>query len=120
MQAETSRLKDETLALKAEEKDLRLALRGGATQVSLPELRNNVSELEAKKTELSTRLAGLKAGSFKPVSLEEREKAEGLARKIERDCKARLKIRNELWAEIASHFEKEKAEEVKEELGLEF
>ncbi|RMZ17191.1 hypothetical protein D0860_00598 [Hortaea werneckii] len=120
MDAETSRLKSATLELKAEEKDLRLTLRQEGTQVPLPELRMAVDALRQAEADLSARLATLKNGSTKPISVEEREQINSEHRKWSRTAAARKKIRKELWAEIESHLGKEKAAETKEMLGLEF
>ncbi|KAI7247553.1 hypothetical protein KC335_g18862, partial [Hortaea werneckii] len=103
MDAETSRLKSATLELKAEEKDLRLTLRQEGTQVPLPELRMAVDALRQEEADLSARLATLKNGSTKPISVEEREQINSEHRKWSRTAAARKKIRKELWAEIESH-----------------
>lgn len=120
MDAETTRLKDETNARKAEEKELRLALRGGAGQVPLPELKATVTALEEQKEGIATRLDKLKGGNIKAVSLEERESIGKEHRKWQKTANARKNIRTELWQEIVSAIEKDKIEDTKEELGLEF
>ncbi|KAI7643767.1 hypothetical protein KC319_g12538 [Hortaea werneckii] len=120
MDAETSRLKSATLELKAEEKGLRQILRQEGTQVPLPELRMAVDALRQEETDLSARLATLKNGSAKPISVEEREQINSEHRKWSRTATARKKIRKELWAEIENHLGKEKAVETREMLGLEF
>lgn len=120
MEAETTRLRDVTTALRAEEKELRVSLREGAAQIPLPELKASVTALEEQKTELGARLAKLKSGSVKPVSLEEREKVGAEWRKWKKTADARKKIRLEMWKEIEGAIEKEKVAETKEELGLEF
>lgn len=120
MEDETTRLRDATTALKAEEKELRLALREGASQVPLPEPKASVLSLAEQKTEMVARLAKLKGGNLKPVSLEEREKVGAEFRKWQRIAGARKKIRVELWREIEGDIEREKVAETKEELGLEF
>ncbi|KAI7488095.1 hypothetical protein KC357_g2448 [Hortaea werneckii] len=120
MDAETSRLKSATLELKAEEKDLRQALRQEGTQVPLPELRMAVDTLRQEEADLSARLATLQNGRTKPISVEEREQINSEHRKWSRTAAVRKKIRKEMWAEIESHLGKEKAAETKEVLGLEF
>ncbi|KAI6813010.1 hypothetical protein KC340_g18173 [Hortaea werneckii] len=120
MDAETSRLKSATLELKAEEKDLRQTLRQEGAQVPLPELRVAVDTLRQEEAELSARLATLKHGNTKSITIEEREQINSEHRKWSRTAAARKKIRKELWAEIESHLGKEKAAETKEMLGLEF
>ena len=119
METETTRLKDSTTALKAEEKELRLALREGASQIPLADLKASVSTLEQQKTELNVRLAKLKSGNVKPVSLEEREKVNSEHRKWQKTANARKRIRLEVWKEIEGALDKEKVAETKEELGLE-
>ena len=120
MDAETTRLKDATTALKTEEKEHRLALREGASQIPLTELKASVTALEQQKAELTARLAKLESGTVKPVSLEEREKVSTEHRKWQKTAAARKKIRMELWKEIEGQLDKEKAAETKEDLGLEF
>ena len=120
METETSRLKDATTALKAEEKELRLALRSGASEVPLPELKASVTALDKEKAELGARLAKLTSGSVKPVSLEEREKVNVEYKKWKKTAEGRKKIRFDMWKEIEGNIEKEKVGEVKERLGLEF
>ena len=120
MEAETTRLRSETTALKTEEKELRQALREGASQVSLPELKASVATLEQQKVEMAARLAELKGGNVKAISPEEREKVNADHRKWQKTANARKKIRKELWEEIANNVDKDKYEETKEALGLEF
>lgn len=120
MDAETTRLREATTALKVEEKELRLALREGTSQVPLPELKISVHGLEQERAELGARLAKLKGGNLKPVSLEEREKVNADHRKWQKAAAARKRIRHEMWQEIAANIEKDKIEDTKEELGLEF
>lgn len=117
---QTTNLKETTIALRTEEKDLRLALRDNVAQVPLAELRASVASLEEQRAGMKARLAELQGGNFKPVSAEEHEKVNEAHRKWERTAAARKKIRTELWKEIASHVEKDKLEETKEQLGLEF
>ena len=120
MEDETKRLRDDTTALKVEEKELRLSLREGASQIPLSELKAAVTSLEEQKAEMMARLAKLKGGKLKPVSLEEREKVGGEHWKWQKAANARKKIRMELWKEIEPHVEKDKVADIKEELGLEF
>lgn len=120
MEDETKRLRETTVSLKAEEKELRLALREGASQVPLPELKASVASLEQQKWEMTARLAKLKGGNLKPVSLEERERVSAEHRKWQKAAAARKKIRTEVWKEIESNLEREKVEETMEELRLEF
>ncbi|KAK3703524.1 hypothetical protein LTR37_014371 [Vermiconidia calcicola] len=120
MESETTSLREATTGLKTEEKELRLSLREGASQIPLTELKASVAALEQEKDEITARLAKLRSGSIKPISLEERDKVGLEHRKWQKTSNARKKIRNELWKEIEGLTEKEKIEETKEELGLEF
>lgn len=120
MDVETTRLRDATSALRTEEKELRLALREGTSQVPLPELRTSVAMLEQEKAEIAARLAKLKSGNLKPVSIEEREKINADHRKWQRTAVARKKIRKDLWAEIVDKLDKDKIDETREELDLDF
>jgi len=121
MDAETTRLRDATTALRAEEKDLRAALREGTSQVPLKDLKASVAVLVQEKSELTARLATLRSGNVRPVGAGERDKVNAEHRKWQKAAGARKKIRTEVWKEIAGFIgEKEKVEETKEELGLEF
>lgn len=120
MDVETTRLRDATTALKGEEKELRLALREGASQTPIPELRASIAMLEQEKAEMTARLTKLQSGNVKPISAEDREKTNAEHRKWQRTAAARKKIRTELWKVIEGELEKDKWEETKEKLGLEF
>lgn len=116
---QTVRLREETNALKAEEKDLRVALREGASQVPLAELQASVAALEHQKAELEARLAKLRGGNLKPVSAEERERV-GKEYKSWMRCAAnRKKIRVEVWKVIEGLVDEKEAPDLKESLGLE-
>jgi 26S proteasome regulatory subunit (ATPase 3-interacting protein) len=120
MDCETTRLREETNSLKAEEKELRASLRGDAARIPMPELKAAVQALEQRKAEMEARLTKLRSGSMKPVSAEDREKIDVEHRRAAKAAKNRAKIRLELWAEAKGILEKGKWEEMKEELGLEF
>jgi 26S proteasome regulatory subunit (ATPase 3-interacting protein) len=120
MDREITRLRDETTALKAEEKELRTALRGDAARVPMPELKATVEAMQQEKTEMEARLAKLRSGNLKPISAEEKGKIDLEHRRAAKAAKNRAKIRKELWEEAKGFIEKEKWEEVKEDLGLEF
>ena len=120
IEAETTRLRNETAAYKAQEKDLRAELREDAGRISLPELKASIAELEGDKAELIARLTKVKSGDVKPVHAEERTRINDEHRKWQKIAAARSKIRAELWKEIASIVGSGKAEDTKEELGLEF
>lgn len=120
MDEETKRLRDATVVFKAEEKILRLALRECASQLPLSELKASVASLGEQKAEMTARLAKSKGGDVKALSLEQRDKVNSEHRKWQKTANARKKIRTELWKEIEMVIEKDKTEETKEELGLEF
>ncbi|EMC99983.1 hypothetical protein BAUCODRAFT_358224 [Baudoinia panamericana UAMH 10762] len=120
MDAEAARLRDATTTLKAEEKELRGTLRGGAAQVPLPELRTAVATLEQTKAEMAGRLEKLTSGNVKPVSLKESEEINLEHRKWQKIAGARSTIRAELWKVIEGLIEKDKVAETKESLGLDF
>lgn len=119
MDIETTRLREETTALKAEEKELRHALREGAAQVPLTELKASVTALELNKAELVARLAKLQGGNLKPVSAEQREEVNREHRKWAKCASSRKKIRLELWRVIEGTMEKSAAADLKESLDLE-
>lgn len=86
----------------------------------MPELKAFVGALEQQKAEMAARLAKLKSGNVKPVSLEERKKVNGEHRKWEKTANARKKIRIDVWQQVAGEMEKKEAAELKENLCLEF
>lgn len=119
MDAETARLKDATAALKADEKELRTALREHASLTPLPELKASVSALREEKEAMVARLAKLKDGNVKPITPEERDKVAAEHNKWRLCVNARRKIRSDMWKLIADFVEPEKLAETKEKLGLE-
>lgn len=120
MDAEATRLKDATSALKADEKGLRASLRDHASVTPLPELKASVASLQKQKEEMLARLAKLKDGNVKPITPEEREKVAVEHKKWQQSVAARRKIRAEMWKIIADIVaEPGKLAEVKESLGLE-
>ncbi|TKA65522.1 hypothetical protein B0A55_09152 [Friedmanniomyces simplex] len=120
MDTETARLREETVALKAEEKELQKALRGSASQVPLSGLKASIAALEHDKAEMMARLAKLTSGSVRPIGVEEREGIGREHRVWRKAAAARKRIRGELWGVMAGAIEREKWEETKEGLGLEF
>jgi 26S proteasome regulatory subunit (ATPase 3-interacting protein) len=120
MTAETTRLKDATAALKADEKGLRASLRDHTSLVPLPELKASVAALQQEREVLSARLAKLKDGDVKPITPEEREKVSVEHSKWKKQINSRRKICSELWKIIAGVVvEPDKTAETKEKLGLE-
>ena len=120
MDAETSRLKERTVALRTEEKELRQSLREGAALVPLSELRQSLELLQEQEAEMDARLARLTAGDVKPVSVQDRAATDQEHRKWTRIALARKKIRSEMWQEISSAIEKDQVADLQAELGLEF
>ena len=120
MEDETTRLKDATAALKADEKGLRASLKDHASVTPLPELKTSVAALQQEKEEMSERLAKLKNGNVKPITPEERDKVAVDYNKWKQILTARRKIRAEMWKTIVDvNPEPEKIGDVKESLGLE-
>jgi len=121
MEEETTRLKDSTAALKADEKALRASLKDHASATPLPELKASVAALQQEKEGMCERLAKLKDGNVKPITPEEREMVATEHNKWKQSLSARRKIRAEMWKIIADVVPgPEKLAEVKEGLGLEF
>jgi 26S proteasome regulatory subunit (ATPase 3-interacting protein) len=119
MTAETTRLKDATAALKADEKGLRASLRDHTSLTPLPELKASVAALQQGKEAMSARLAKLKDGQVKPITAEERDKVSVEHSKWKKLVASRRKIRGELWKIIADAVEPHALAETKEKLGLE-
>ena len=120
MENETTRLKDATAALKADEKGLRATLKDYASVTPLPELKASVATLQQQKEEMSERLTKLKNGNIKPITPEERDKVAAEYTKWQKSLAARRKSRAEMWNIIADvNPDPEKLGDVKESLGLE-
>lgn len=120
MGAETSRLKDATAQLKADEKAMRATLRDQASLTPLPELKASVAALQQEKEAMFARLVKLKDGDVKPITAEERARVDFEHRKWQGCVNSRFKIRLEMWRMIEDLIaDKEKAAETKERLGLE-
>ena len=119
MENETTRLKDATAALKADEKGLRASLKDHASVTPLPELKASVAALQQQKEGMSERLAKLKNGNIKPITPDERDKVAVQFNKWKNCLAARRKMRAEMWKVIADVSEPEKLADVKESLGLE-
>ena len=119
MQAETTRLKDATAALKADEKGLRASLRDHTSLTPLPELKASVASLQQEQEAMSARLAKLKDGDVKLITAEERDKVNVEHSKWKKQVTSRRKVRSELWKIIADAVEPSQLAETKEKLGLE-
>lgn len=119
MDVEISRLREETGALKSEEKDLRLSIREGAVLAPLHELKSGIAAMETEKEAIEMRLRVLKSGHVRPIAVEDRERVRKNYQKWQKCAAARKKIRKEMWNHVLDFVGKEKAEETKEELGLE-
>lgn len=120
MEEEAKRLKEETVALKTEEKELRLAIREGSAQIPLAEVKATVGKLEQEKADVLARLAKLKSGNIKPISAEERDRVNREYAMWSRTANVRKKIRVELWESIESNLERKEAAELKEAWELDF
>lgn len=118
MEVEAKRFKEETVALKTEEKELRLALREGFSQVPLPEVKATVGRLEQEKADVLARLAKLKSGNIKPTSADERDRINREYAMWQKAANDRKKIRVELWKSIEGNLEKKEAAELKESWEL--
>lgn len=124
MQAKEAKMEEyrETIAtLKAQEKELRQSLRSraSATTTTLPELQACVEKMEQEKLALADRLTRLQSGSIKPVDPEKRARLMRERKKWAKISAARKKIRKELWETVLeSVVEKERIEEIKEEIGI--
>ncbi|EME40302.1 hypothetical protein DOTSEDRAFT_66108 [Dothistroma septosporum NZE10] len=124
----TAQLRDESNALKAEEKDLRQRIREGAHIIPMPVLMAAIADLEKEKTVLNARLKKLKSGDVKPVSKAEKKKVQERWTKIKKSCEARKRIRDGIWMALVGGVEEQQGkrldadavEELKEELGVEF
>jgi len=114
MEEDAKRLKEEIVALKTEEKELRLALREGSAQVPLTEIKATVNKLEQEKADVLARLQKLNSGNIKPISAEERDRVNKEYATWQKTANARKKIRVELWKSIESNLEKKEAAELKE------
>jgi 26S proteasome regulatory subunit (ATPase 3-interacting protein) len=119
MTAETTRLKDATAVLKADEKGLRASLRDHTSLTPLPELKASVASLQHEKEAMSARLAKLKDGEVRPITAEERDKVDVEHSKWKKIVASRRKIRGELWKIIADNVEPSQLADTKEKLGLE-
>ena len=84
--------------LKANEKLLRSNLASVNATMSTDELRSNVYSLETEKTELLARLALLRKGDVKPVSIEQKAEVNHLWGLWKRKADGRKMIAMELWA----------------------
>lgn len=119
MEEDTKRLREETIALKSEEKELRQNLKQGADIIPLPELKANIAEMEKQQAEQEARLKKLQSGSVKPVSAADRRRVDKAYRRVKTAATARKKIRKEIWSEIEAMLEgPEQQQETKESMEL--
>ncbi|KXT16435.1 hypothetical protein AC579_5142 [Pseudocercospora musae] len=98
--AETTRLREELIAMKDEEKELRLSLRQGVNTVPLVEIKKNVAAMTTEKAELEERLARLKNGSTKPIDPSKRDRVNKSYKKLSKQASNRRKICKYLWETI--------------------
>lgn len=121
MEADTKRIREETIALKSEEKDLRQSLKQSDVIIPLPQLKTNVAEMEKQKIDIEARLAKLKSGNVKPVKPADRKRVSKTYRRVKKSVDNRNKIRKEMWREIEGYLEgAEQKQETKESLDLDF
>lgn len=119
MDDDTKRIREDTLALKSEEKELRQSLKGGNDIVPLPQLKTDIANMEKQKLDLEARLAKLKSGTVKPVNPADREKVNKTHRIVKKSADARKKIRKEVWRTIEDLLEgAEQIQETKESMDL--
>ena len=86
--------------LKTAERGLRSRLSALAAAATLPELRRAAETLRAKKTELTARLGGLKAGTGRKVGKREREETEEEWKMWKSRAGRRKRAFNELWGAV--------------------
>ena len=84
--------------LKTNEKLLRSNLASINAIMSTDELRSNVHSLEGERAELQARLAPLRQGDVKPVSIEQKAEVDRLWGEWKKKAEARKKIAMEFWA----------------------
>ncbi|KAF2835808.1 homologous-pairing protein-like protein 2 [Patellaria atrata CBS 101060] len=119
MDATIVALRDETTNLRATEKSLKTSLSTLQATLSTTDLRAAVSTLETERTEILGRLEGLRSGSAKPIDEKEKQDVEDEVRKWESLERKRKKIREEMWGFLCESLPEElKAEDLKEQLGL--
>jgi 26S proteasome regulatory subunit (ATPase 3-interacting protein) len=97
MDAETEVLRVELNDLKTEEKSLKANVGSLTSGMTISELEKEAAELERRKAELVARLEPLRAGTVKPVSADERDKAEREFKMWRTRAATRKKIAMELW-----------------------
>ncbi|KAL1800202.1 hypothetical protein ACET3X_000544 [Alternaria dauci] len=100
-----------TTSLLASAKNLRSSLSSLNSTLSTAELIANVSALETERTEIETRLDGLKKGKAKKITATEREAIEKEWKKSIRVAKTRKKIATEMWKEIEDMLPDQQARE---------
>jgi hypothetical protein len=120
MTAEIEALRNETAALKTQEKSLKTNLMAVSNTMSTAALRAAVSSLQAEKQELADRLFPLRSGDVKPISEEEMSKVEQELKKWSHAVRTRAKIRRDLWTIVRDGCpEGVPLDDFKESLGLE-
>ena len=98
MDREIAQHQEAITGLKTNEKLLRSNLASINATMSTDELRSNVRSLEADKAQLQARLAPLRQGDVKPVSIEQKAEADRLWGAWKKIAEVRRKIAMELWA----------------------
>lgn len=119
MEEDTKRLREEIIALKSEEKELRQSLKQGGDIIPLPELRSTIAEMEKQQAEGEARLKKLESGNVKPVSAADCRRVEKAYRRVKKAVVARKQMRKEVWKEIEEMLEgPEQKQETKESMEL--
>ncbi|EME77829.1 uncharacterized protein MYCFIDRAFT_79089 [Pseudocercospora fijiensis CIRAD86] len=121
--AETTRLREELIAMKDEEKELRLSLRQGANTIPLGEIKKNVAAMTTEKAQLEERLAKLKNGSTKPIDPAKRDRINKSYKKLSKQASNRRKICKFLWETVLDALENGNADpetinDLKEEFAV--
>lgn len=118
MEARTQTLRDETTALNAQAKTLRAELAQLNSSLSTADLRAQVAAMQVEKADIEERLKGLRSGSVRPVSREEKAQVDLELRKVEKCVLARKMIVKEMWGIIAEAVPRDKCADLKEDLGV--
>ena len=100
MDREIADIRESLSILKANEKLNRSNLVNVNAILSTEELRANVQNLEAKRTELLARLGPLRKGDVKPVSLEEKAEVDRSWSSWKNKAGERKHIAMELWGTV--------------------
>ncbi|KAF2084583.1 homologous-pairing protein-like protein 2 [Saccharata proteae CBS 121410] len=119
MDIEIQTIKDQIAAAQGEAKSLKAALTNLNATMSTSDLRAAVDVLEEEKAEILGRLAGLRSGSIRPITAEEKVAVDSDAKHWSKVESERAKITKDMWLQIVDCLpEGIDAAEVRENLGL--